>query len=278
MRTPLILMFLAAIFPAGVVVAADPPKGGVDSLKPAAAEIYRKAQKGKFAEDAAKLQPEIFPTSDDRSFWVKWQSPKEPKRWIVSLHGSLGFATDDLAIWYPHLKDRDVGLLCLQWWLGTGEGLPSYFTPGQIYKEADLALQKYKVAPGTVMLHGFSRGAANSYAVAALDTGRGKKYFSLAVASSGGVGLDYPPNRAIAQGVFGNRPLNGTQWVTVAGGHDPEADRDGVAGMRKASTWLHEQGANVALVIEDPAEGHGALMRNPANAKQVLDLFFTEKK
>lgn len=47
-------------------------------------------------------------------------------RWIVSLHGSRGFATDDLAIWHPLLKGRDVGLICVQWWIGTDDSPQSY--------------------------------------------------------------------------------------------------------------------------------------------------------
>jgi hypothetical protein len=238
-----------------------------------AAELYAQAQGGRFFADAAKLKPEIVATSDGQSFLVVWRSSKAPKRWIVSLHGTKGFATDDLAIWYPHLKDRDVGLVCVQWWMGTGDALDSYYTPLQIYHEIDVALQRLGVKMGTVMLHGFSRGSANSYAVAAIDAGKGRRYFSLIVASSGGVGLDYPPTKAITNGDYGKHPLKGTRWVTVAGAHDPQPDRSGIAGMRSAAAWLKEQGAIVVDVIEDPDEGHGALQRKPKNAKRVLDLF-----
>lgn len=198
-----------------------------------AADLYRQAQGGHWFADAAKLKPDILPTSDGQSFLVVWKATKAPTRWIVSLHGTQGFATDDLAIWYPHLKDRDVGLLCVQWWLGAGDATSAYYTPLQIYHEIDLALQKLGVHAGAVMLLGFSRGSANSYAAAALDAGRGRHYFSLAVASSGGVVLDYRPTKAILNGDYGQRPLQGTRWITAAGAHDPNPDRAGVAGMRK---------------------------------------------
>lgn len=240
-----------------------------------AAELYHQAQGGRWFGDAAKLKPDILPTSDGQSFLVVWKATKAPKRWIVSLHGTQGFATDDFAIWHPHLKDRDVGLVCAQWWLGAGDAPTAYYTPVQIYHEIDLALQKLGVQPGSVMLHGFSRGSANLYAVAALDAGRGKRYFSLAVASSGGVALDYPPTRAILNGDYGKRPLQGTRWVTAAGGRDTHPDRDGIAGMKRTAAWLKEQGATVAETIEDPDEGHGALQRNAKNARRVLDLFLS---
>ncbi len=71
-----------------------------------------------------------------------------------------------------------------------------------------------KIERWIVSLHG-TRGSANLYAVAAIDKGRGRKLFSLYVASSGGVALDYPPTRSILDGRMGPRPLAGTNWVTA---------------------------------------------------------------
>lgn len=247
-------------------------------LQGQAGDVYRRAQGGRWFADAAKLAPDVLPTSDGQSFIVAWRAPgTNPKRWIVSLHGSRGFATDDLALWYPSLKGRDVGLISVQWWIGADDSPRSYYAPLQIYREIDLALRKLGVQPGMVMLHGFSRGSANSYAVAAIDAGRGRRYFSLNVASSGGVSTDFPPTRSIVAGDFGERPLKGTRWILAAGARDPVPDRDGIPGMRRTAVWLEEQGAIVAERIEDPTEGHGALLRNAANTRHVLDLFMNLK-
>ncbi|MBI4826538.1 MAG: hypothetical protein HY807_09000 [Nitrospirae bacterium] len=252
----------------------------IDQLTGNAAEVYKRAQNGRRFADSVKLNPEIIPTSDGRSFIVVWKASdkKVPAYWIVSLHGSHGFATDDLAIWCPNIKNRDVGLISLQWWIGTDDTGKSYYKPMQIYSEIDIALRKIGVKPDSVMLHGFSRGSANSYAVAALDAGRGKHYFSLIVASSGGVNLDYPPTRSIVEGAFGDHPLLNTRWITVAGARDLNPDRDGITGMRRTTAWLREQGATVIESIEDPNEGHGALMLNTKNARHVLDLFLGNKE
>ena len=272
MLQKIVATFLVVLAPSGSSLAAN-----LVTLTGAAAELYRQAQSGHWFADAEKLHPEILPTSDGQSFIVVWKAAgKVPTRWIVSLHGTQGLATDDLAIWYPHLQERDVGLVSLQWWLGPGEPSASYYSPEQIYREIELALQKLGVQPGRVMLHGFSRGSANSYAVAAMDAGRGNRYFSLVVASSGGVALDYPPTRAILAGAFGDHPLRSTRWITVAGAHDPNPDRSGIAGMQRTAAWLREQGATVIATIEDPEEGHGALQRNAKNARQVLDLFLAD--
>lgn len=229
-----------------------------------AADLYKQAQQGKFYAKAAELMPEILPTSDGRSFLAVWKTVDRPDKWIVTMHGSHGFATDDLALWSSQLRDRKVGMVSLQWWLG-GD---AYYSPDQSYVEIDRALRKLGVKAGQAMFHGFSRGSANSYAVVAQDASRGGHYFSLAVASSGGVGLDYPPTKAI-----GKDDLKGTKWITSAGGRDSHPDRDGIEGMRKAAAWLKEHGATVLYSIEDPDYGHGALQTNPKNAKRVLDAF-----
>ncbi len=271
MRLPSFLVLLVCFVPSSLL-AAEPPLAG------AAAELYRKARAGHWFTDAEKLRPDLLPTSDGKSFLVVWKASQEPKHWIVSLHGSEGFATDDLAVWHPHLKNRDVGVLCVQWWLGSGDARDAYYSPETVYREIDLALQKLAVKPGTVLFHGFSRGSANSYAVAALDAGRGKHYFDLAVASSGGVSLDYPPTRAILDGSYGDHPLQHTRWVTAAGGRERFPERDGIPAMKRTAAWLKEQGATVLLSIEDPSQGHGALVLNPMNMKQVLDLFLGESR
>ncbi len=240
-----------------------------------AAELFRKAQSGKFFNVATRLGPDVLPTSDGRSFFTVWRaaSTNAPRHWIVSLPGRAGFAPDDLAIWSPHLRGRNVGLVSLQWWIGPGDDRASYYSPEEIYREIDVALRTVGAAPGRVMLHGFSRGAANAYAVAALDAGRGRRYFALNVASSGAVALDYPPNQALLRGLYGEHPLRGTRWVTAAGARDTE--RDGIDAMRRTARWLKEQGAIVVDSIEDPAFGHGALVINPRNARRVLDLFLS---
>ncbi len=244
-------------------------------LSGSARALYARAQQGRWYAEAARLNPEILPTSDGRSFIVIWKASAAPQRWIVSLHGTEGFATDDLALWHPKIEGRGVGLLCVQWWLGS-KGPKGYYRPQEIYREIDLALRRLGAKPGSALFHGFSRGAANSYAVVALDAGLGRRYFSLNVASSGGVSADYPPTRAILNGAFGNNPLRGTRWITAAGAKDKNPDRDGVPAMRRTAAWLREQGARVVESIEDPAEGHGALQRNPKNAEHVLDLFLAD--
>lgn len=212
--------------------------------------------------------------ADGRTFAAVWKAVPRPTHWIVSLHGSHGFATEDLVVWAPHLQDRPVGIVCLQWWLGEGDSTSSYLTPTEIYANLTSLLQELRVPAGKVMLEGFSRGAANIYAVAAIDAGKsGKHWFSLCVAQSGGVSPDYPPTRAIDEGGYGPNPLRGTRWITVGGGKDPHPERDGSPAMRRTATWLEAHGATVLAMIDDPEQGHGAMHRSQANTARVLEIF-----
>lgn len=220
-------------------------------------------ERSRWWSDASALRPDFVPTQDGQSFFAVWKTVPQPRYWIVSLHGSNGYASDDLAVWAPHLSDRQVGLICLQWWLGRDD---LYLPPARISQEVSAVLRTLKVPPGRVLLHAFSRGSANSYALAALDT---RRYFGLIVASSGGFNPDYPPNQLLSRG----RPLQGTRWITVAGAADPHPERDGLPAMRRTADWLREQGAEVLLTIEDPRGGHGAFHRNADNARKVLDRF-----
>lgn len=259
--------FLVSLTFLGTSAAAKPPSG-------AAAQLLEKAARGPRYEQALRLQPEVMECADGRTFAVIWRAVPKPTHWIVSLHGSHGFATEDLTVWAPHLEARPVGILCLQWWMGEGDSTESYLTPQEMYSDLTPLLRELRVTPGTVMLEGFSRGSTNTFALAALDAGQhGQHWFSLCVAQSGGVSPSYPPTRAIDEGVYGLDPLKGTRWITVGGGRDPNPDRDGSSAMRRTASWLKARGAIVLEVIDDPQQGHGAMHRSKANTARVLDLF-----
>ncbi|MFN8392393.1 MAG: hypothetical protein U0136_19020 [Bdellovibrionota bacterium] len=269
MKTALFLVFILICCPAA---------RAQQTLTGGARDLYQQAKlESRFFHDAENLHPDLVPTSDGKSFFVIWKPTPSPDRWIVSLHGAgqpaRGFATDDLAIWSRHLRNRKIGVICLQWWLGTGSATGDFYSPREMYREIDSLLQRLRVKPGTVMLHGFSRGSTNTFSLSAIDRSAGKHYFGLNVASSGGVALDYPPTREIVDGKLGQHPLRDTKWITVAGARDPHPERDGITGMRSTAEWLRSQGAVVLISIEDPTNGHGALQTNPQNASAVLDRF-----
>lgn len=241
---------------------------------PEVERILKLAQQTQHFEATMALKPDFHVTSDQRSYFISWKPQDSlPDYWLVTLHGSNDFATSEVALWAPHLAPRNIGIIALQWWLGTNNS--SYYLQNDIYRELDLAIQKLGITGKRMMLHGFSRGSSNIYAVKAMDIAAGRHYFPLIVANSGGAAMDYPPNKEIVEGRFGARPFTQTRWITVCGIKDQRPDRDGCPAMRRTAEWVQEQGGDVILSIEDEKEGHGALHRNPDNAEKVLDTFLS---
>lgn len=216
-------------------------------------------------------------TSDRKSYYILWfprgSSESNPPPMVATMHGHDGCAFVDFYVWHHFLKERGYGLLAVQWWLGEGEGIKDYLLPNEIYRVIDEVFRKLNLKPGSAMLHGFSRGSTNIYAVAAMDRSLKNNYFALFIANAGRASSGYPPTHEIEQGRFGDKPLAGSHWVTFAGGKDPNPERDGVQGMRETGEWIKRYGGTVDLAIEDPESSHGGFHRNPKNASAALDVF-----
>lgn len=219
------------------------------------------------------LKTEVRATTDNLAFSMWWQ----PAGWqpgggvIVPLHGHAGWATDGISLWQPYAQQRGYAILSLQWWFGQGEASTDYYRPDQIYPLLDSLLLAKGVKPGTVFFNGFSRGSANSYAVAAWDAAStGRRWFALVLSNAGGVVTDYPPNRQIEQGQFGAAPFHGLRWAMYCGGKDPEPQRDGCPAMGAARDWVIRLGADMRLFIEDPQGDHGGFMLDSANVETAL--------
>ncbi|MBI4968537.1 MAG: hypothetical protein HZC25_10510 [Rhodospirillales bacterium] len=249
------------------------------ALDPALApEAKRLLEQGRRAQPerarlAERLGARIEPTSDGRSFVLVW-TPKEPvKGWVVTLHGHGSWAFDELALWQPHLEGRGLGLAALQWWFGRGEAMPDYYPPEHAYREIDQLLRRLGASPKSALLHGFSRGAANIYGVAALDIASANHFFGLVLANAGGAAPDFPVNRNIESGRFGSRPFASQNWITFCGGRDENPERDGCPAMRRAGTWVVKHGATLLRTIEDPSADHGGFHRQDRHVRTVLDLF-----
>jgi hypothetical protein len=212
-------------------------------------------------------------TQDGRSFFLVWQPAFQPKGWVVTLHGHGSWAYDELSIWQPYLEERGFGLAALQWWFGKGESMRDYYPPEPMYREIDLLLHRLNAKPGSVLAHGFSRGAANIYALAALDQASRNGFFALTLANAGGAAADFPFNEMASRGGLGPKPFAGVKLATFCGGRDENPERDGCPAMRRAASWVTGLGGDIALAIEDQGAGHGGFHRTPAHVRKALDLF-----
>ncbi len=262
-------LFLSALL-LSASISADASQAGGEALLEMA-----KTKRAPRYEYAMQNHAEIGYTADGKSFYLFWApenySP-ETTPVIVTIHGHDGWAVEDFYVWHSILKERGYAMLAVQWWLGEGESIKDYLTPQEIYRVIDDVFQKKRIqAPA--LLHGFSRGSTNTYALAAMDVSTGHHYFKLFIANAGKANSNYPPTAAIEKGQFGENPLGGTRWITYAGGQDTNPDRDGIPGMRQAGEWIERYGGKVVLAIEDPNSGHGGFHRNPDNTNKALDEF-----
>ena len=263
------IFLLLLIFPVGVSFSAELPD------HPLIKEAQQK--RGPRVQYALENGAQVSLTSDGKSFYLLWFPERHDSQnlppMIVTMHGHDGWAFEDFHVWHSFLKERGYGFLAVQWWLGEGEGIHDYLLPDEIYRTIDEVFRKLNVRPGTALLHGFSRGAANIYPVAALDRSQKNNYFALFVANAGKANSNYPPVQEIEQGKFGAQPFASSHWVTYAGAKDPSPERDGIQGMRETGDWIRRFGGTVDLAIEDPAGDHGGFHRNPQNTNAALDIF-----
>ncbi len=239
--------------------------------------LQAKAANPERYEFAVQHGANILATPDRRSFYLLWFPEENPAQMslpiLVTLHGHASWAFDEFYLWHPYAKKRGFGILALQWWFGTGDGAQDYYSPQAMYPVIEKILWQNGMSPGVALLHGFSRGAANAYALAALDHKSGNDFFGLVIANAGGAASDFPPNAEISAGRFGPQPFSGTQWVLYCGLQDENPERDGCPAMRRTRGWIEQFGGTVALLIEDPGQGHGGFHHNPSAVDKALDLF-----
>ncbi len=233
-------------------------------------------------DDAAKYQASVdagmkfVPTSDGKSFYGYWLPAgfdATKNGFVVSLHGHGVFVSTDFGAWQQDLATRKYGYIGLQWWFGKDQTSADYYLPTEIYPELQRALTDQKVVGGKLLLHGFSRGATQTYALTAMDKASASPLFRLTIANSGGETVDYSPNAEIEAGKYGSQPFHGTSWVLFCGGKDDNPDVSGCPAMEKSRTWIEKYGGKIELFINDPTAEHGGFHLNPANATQALDVY-----
>lgn len=223
---------------------------------------------------------EIVLTPDGRSFYLRWLPPgagADPPV-LVTLHGHASWAFDELYVWLPWLERHGVGLLAVQWWFGAGERPEDYYTPAALHDVIQPALGALGVGRGRAMLHGFSRGATNVYALKALDFVRGGGYFGLTLANAGGFADDYPPNFDLTSGRLGRFPLSLAAFALYCGGRDAEPERSGCPAMVRTEGRLAPLGARIVARWRDDDAEHGGFHALGRHVDESLELYLALRR
>lgn len=217
----------------------------------------------------------ILPTTDGNSFYLTWRpaGATASTPYVVTSHGSTGWAFDEFFLWKSYAEKYGYSILALQWYFPPGPGAEKYYEPADTHREFRAALKAAGALETNNLLHGFSRGSANIYAVHTLDRQSGDRYYAMAIANSGGASVGFPFNDAITAGAYGYNNFSGTYWTMFCGGRDPNPDRDGCPGMRRTQEWVTRFGGVVSLFIQDDAADHGGFHQTPTYVQQALDAF-----
>lgn len=209
--------------------------------------------------------PVIVPTADGLRYFMvgqpQGQNSKAIKKIIFSLPGHGSTAEQDYEAWRPSITDNDYAIASLNWWDGSGETTADYYSPAQVLSQitAYLTQQGYDSAD-FVVLEGFSRGSANTYAVKSYDMLAATNVIDAVISASGKYQSDFP----LAPGALTRSNLYaGVPWILACGEKDDNPERDGCVGMNETKTWLTGEGASVLAVLYDPNGGHGAFHGSP---------------
>jgi hypothetical protein len=226
--------------------------------------------------------PSKITSSDTKTYFYygapAGQNNKATKRIIISLPGHGTTAEDGYKAWSSHMASLNGGTYALaefNWWRGTGEKKTDYYSPGDVVKQVRAFLNEQKYDQNDiVVLHGFSRGSANTYAVIANDQVDKASVFDAVISNAGKYQSDFPlfDDRTASEAQM-TQYFEGIPWVLACGGTDPNPERDGCNGMKETETFLLSHKAKVLGTVTDPALGHGAFhMSSLGLPKQAIDL------
>ncbi len=223
--------------------------------------------------------PQQIKTSDKKQYFLygapDGQNQRLRKKIIFSLPGHGSKAEDDYKAWQPQLMaNGNYSLASLNWWDGQGERKENYYSPVEVLREINYFLdtQGYKEGD-VVILEGFSRGSANTYAVVANDRSSSKKVIDGVISASGQYQSDFAMTPNLLDQNNG-KPFAGIPWVLACGEKDQNPLRDGCLGMRETESFLKDKGANVLALLSDPNGPHGSFHQSPLKlAQKALSLF-----
>ena len=250
------------------------------AIKEETATVEKKAVEVPKEPDSADTisSPEKVTSADGKTYFIygapAGQNNKETKTIIISLPGHGTTADDGYEAWKDHL-DGSFALAEFNWWRGTGEKKTDYYDPASVVLQVRAFLDKQGYeSSDIVILHGFSRGSANTYAVIANDRISRGSVFDAVISNAGKYQSDFP----LVEGkTFTDAEMTqffkGMPWVLACGGKDENPTRDGCPGMEETKTFLEAHQADVLGIVTDPNSGHGAFhMSKLGLPKQALDL------
>ena len=213
-------------------------------------------------------------------FPANWES-RTDKRIIMTLHGSGGHAERMFHLWYRNSQAHGCAIIAPQYARDDeGQGSMRFEDSPAIYDQLRIIVQRLrqgdKANDHTVLvLHGFSRGAARVFELAALDRAPdGMRAFSAFIADSGTTmaenhGQISPMLRQLSPSAYQGARF----WLYCATG-----DHDGrtCQGMRRMREFITSHGGLVDDLCMFESNKHGLLITGgPRKSSSALNRLFS---
>ncbi|MBW1705070.1 MAG: hypothetical protein JRJ86_07860 [Deltaproteobacteria bacterium] len=210
------------------------------------------------------------------------------RRILVVMHGNNGNAYRHLSNFLDMAKKHRFGILSVQWGWPTEKRTlkdkPQYRYIRDSLKTYDLIKagltyldNRYTITQGECAWLGFSRSSTQCVVFAHLDKNKGKKYFTLFIATSGGIGRKLPIMRELLSRKHGDKPLTGQHFYLWGG----KQDRSHGENMRQSQPIIEGLGGKVDI-LRIGKEGHGGFNHNRQYQEEAWALWdslcFEEKK
>ncbi|MBV9213137.1 MAG: hypothetical protein JOZ25_05770, partial [Actinobacteria bacterium] len=118
-------------------------------------------------------------------FAVVSSPARHPGALVVVVHGHDGSAFSEYSGWFPYAARGGLGIVSVEWQTRWGRDA-QFLSPESTYGLIARAARAAGAAPGRILLHGFSQGSHEAFALTSLDR-TSRRLFALTLAESGGV-------------------------------------------------------------------------------------------
>ncbi len=217
-------------------------------------------------------------------FFLEWF----PENWnslktryiIISLHGSGGHAERMFNLWYRNRSYHDYAIIALQYAETDAQDDMRFQNCHEIYQNLRSIVEHIgkadsHISNNTLILHGFSRGAARIFELAALDrAANGMHVFAAFIIDSGSSLAENQGELSPFLDKLSRNAYNGARfWLyTGAGDHGGRTCID----LRKMSKFITDHGGKVDDLFIYDTNQHGILITGgPYMKSKALNALFT---
>jgi len=221
---------------------------------------------------------------EDGTFFLQWFPDNwnkiKTKHIVITLHGSGGHAERMFNFWYRNRKYHNFAIIALQYAKSDEKGNMKFQNSYEIYKNLRHIIEYLRKSgfykKGIVLiLHGFSRGSARIFELAALDRANdGMHVFSSFIADSGSsLAENYGRLSPFLNKLSTNAYSGARFWLyTGTGDHRGRTS----VGMQKMKEFIEQHSGKVDELFLYDTNSHGIFLTGgPRRQSRALNALFS---